>query len=174
MSDVNSSRIEGFHKLAPDARLQIVARQANLDNQSVACLNDAAAGHTELADRLLLMNGRPARIVGDVTVVPGSTFDAPEPGMAEQALAELDALWQAQVAELEVEAGSDAAVRLARRRGATADGSGYRLHYTDAEIVADELAAFGPEVRVVSPEALAEGVRTRLERVASAHAEEGT
>ncbi len=46
--------------------------------------------------------------------------------------------------------------------------------YTDAEIVADELAAFGPEVRVVSPEALAEGVRTRLERVASAHAEEGT
>ncbi|WP_353809919.1 helix-turn-helix transcriptional regulator [Agromyces sp. SYSU T00194] len=110
-----------------------------------------------------------SRIVGDVSVVPGSTFDAPEPGMAEQALAELDELWRSQVADLEVEPDSDAAVRLARRRGAIAEGTGYRLHYTDAEIVADELAAFGPEVRVTAPATLADGVRSRLERVASAH-----
>ncbi|PVB61194.1 hydroxymethylglutaryl-CoA reductase, degradative [Labrenzia sp. 011] len=53
MSDVTSSRIEGFHKMAPDARLQAVARQAKLDNEAVACLADAASGQIELADRLV-------------------------------------------------------------------------------------------------------------------------
>jgi len=53
MSDLTSSRIEGFHKMAPDARLQAVARQANLDNEAVASLADAASGQIELADRLV-------------------------------------------------------------------------------------------------------------------------
>ncbi len=53
MSDVKSSRIEGLHKMTPDARLQAVARQAGLDNEAVASLADAASGQIELADRLV-------------------------------------------------------------------------------------------------------------------------
>lgn len=53
MSDVKSSRIEGLHKMSPDARLQAVALQAGLDNEAVASLADAASGQIELADRLV-------------------------------------------------------------------------------------------------------------------------
>ncbi|WP_346913856.1 hydroxymethylglutaryl-CoA reductase, degradative [uncultured Roseibium sp.] len=53
MSDVKSSRIEGLHKMSPDARLQAVASQAGLDNEAVASLADAASGQIELADRLV-------------------------------------------------------------------------------------------------------------------------
>ncbi|MBN9673426.1 hydroxymethylglutaryl-CoA reductase, degradative [Roseibium aggregatum] len=53
MSDVTSSRIEGFHKMDPAARLQAVARQAGLDNEAVAGLADAASGQIDLADRLV-------------------------------------------------------------------------------------------------------------------------
>ncbi|WP_346899191.1 hydroxymethylglutaryl-CoA reductase, degradative [uncultured Roseibium sp.] len=53
MSDVKSSRIEGLHKMTPDARLQAVASQAGLDNEAVASLADAASGQIELADRLV-------------------------------------------------------------------------------------------------------------------------
>ncbi|QPC44664.1 hydroxymethylglutaryl-CoA reductase, degradative [Kaustia mangrovi] len=53
MSDATSSRIEGLHKMTPDARLEAVARQAGLDNEMVANLKDAAKGHIELADRLV-------------------------------------------------------------------------------------------------------------------------
>ncbi|MEP5053945.1 MAG: hypothetical protein ABJR01_03080, partial [Qipengyuania citrea] len=53
MSDVTSSRIEGFHKMSPEARLQAVARQAGLDNEAVAGLADAASGQIDLADRLI-------------------------------------------------------------------------------------------------------------------------
>ncbi|EAV41657.1 3-hydroxy-3-methylglutaryl-coenzyme A reductase (mvaA) [Stappia aggregata IAM 12614] len=53
MSDVTSSRIEGFHKLDPSGRLLAVQRQAKLDNKSVSDLVEAASGHIELADRLV-------------------------------------------------------------------------------------------------------------------------
>ncbi|TYC53713.1 hydroxymethylglutaryl-CoA reductase, degradative [Rhodobacterales bacterium] len=53
MSEANSSRIEGFHKMDPEARLQAVARQAKLDNEAVATLADAASGQITLADRLV-------------------------------------------------------------------------------------------------------------------------
>lgn len=53
MSDATSSRIEGLHKMTPDARLEAVARRTGLDNQMVASLKDAAAGQIELADRLV-------------------------------------------------------------------------------------------------------------------------
>ena len=39
-----------------------------------------------------------------------------------------------------------------------------RLHFTDAAVFADELAAYGPEVRVLAPAALRDAVRERLAR----------
>lgn len=53
MSDVQSSRIEGLHKMTPAARLQAVARQAGLGNEAIDSLSAAAEGQIELADRLV-------------------------------------------------------------------------------------------------------------------------
>ena len=76
-----------------------------------------------------------SRIVGPVVTVPGATFVPDGEGKAMQALAELDQLWNANIAELDVEPDSDAAVRLGASGGAhgTPDGAIVSLHYTDPE-----------------------------------------
>lgn len=109
------------------------------------------------------------RIVGPV-VASTTSVPAPPPDASDRALAELDEVWNRHVAVVEVEPGTDAASRLAKRRGTTVTASGaLELHYSDANIVADELASFGPEVLVLSPPDLRDAVRTRLERTAADH-----
>jgi proteasome accessory factor B len=86
------------------------------------------------------------------------------------ALADLEQLWVERTAVVSVEPYSDAATRLNKRRGTATDDEGrLLLHYTDANLFADELAGFGPEVLVVSPPELREAVRSRLERTAADH-----
>lgn len=123
-----------------------------------------------------------SRIVGAVTALPGAGGTRADDGQGARALAELDALWHAQVASITVEPGSDAAVRLGKRGlpaaadpAAPPDGTGggrhnVELHYTDLNILADELAGYGPEVLVLSPAALREAVLTRLRLVRDSHA----
>nr|WP_218870407.1 WYL domain-containing protein [Herbiconiux flava] len=110
-----------------------------------------------------------SRITGPVKL--GRTpVDMPPGDYAAIALAELDAIWEANVAELEVAAGSDAEVRLGRRRGATSPGEGrLLLHFTDLNLLADELAGFGPEVLVIGPGHLRHAVIERLETAVRAH-----
>jgi proteasome accessory factor B len=61
-------------------------------------------------------------------------------------------------------------VRLGKRAVEGDEDAGViRLHYTDAAVFADELAAYGPEVRVLSPASLRSAVRDRLAAVAEAH-----
>ncbi|MRG58424.1 WYL domain-containing protein [Agromyces sp. CFH 90414] len=111
-----------------------------------------------------------SRIIAPVEPVPGPVVEAPEPDIQDRILAELEALRQANVADLAVSSGSDAEVRLGRRAVLRDDDSGViRLHYTDAAVFADELASYGPEVRVLAPDELADAVRDRLSRVAAAH-----
>lgn len=108
------------------------------------------------------------RIVGKIT----AGAQAPErPGEhGERLLAELEALWQRGVADIEVRAGSDAALRLAHRRGTEEIAPGIlRVHYVDRAILADELASFGPEVLVVEPAALRDAVVERLQRTVADH-----
>lgn len=112
-----------------------------------------------------------SRIVGQVVNLPGQTFKQNDDGMGQQALAELDELWNDSLAEVDVVPGSDAAVRLGKRRASvTADGDGLTLHFTDLNILADELAGFGPEVFVKSPTELRQAVISRLTGVRDAHA----
>jgi proteasome accessory factor B len=109
------------------------------------------------------------RIVSSVetTKIP---FDTPAADQTAQALAELDVLWLSQTAEIEVQKGSDAASRLGNRRGTTVAESGtLEIHYSDINIVADELAGYGPEVLVLSPPELRMAVVSRLERTAEIH-----
>jgi proteasome accessory factor B len=128
-----------------------------------------------------------SRIVGEVAVVPGETFRPDGQGKGQQALDDLDALWNANTAEVEVEPGSDAEVRLGKRRSSmpwpapdepatdavrtdvVSSRPVLTLHYTDLNILADELAGFGPEVLVRSPGQLRQAVRTRLIGVRQAH-----
>ncbi|TFC42002.1 helix-turn-helix transcriptional regulator [Cryobacterium shii] len=113
-----------------------------------------------------------SRIVGPVVTVPGESFVPDGDGKGQEALRELDALWHAQVAEVTVRPGSDAAVRLSKRSSGNTDPaavSAIALHYTDLNVLADELAGYGPEVLVRSPASLRDAVLTRLIGVRDAH-----
>lgn len=123
---------------------------------------DADAG----APRTFLL----ARIVGDVQTVAGKPFEPPPADVQDRVLADLRALRQANVADLAVSAGSDAEVRLGKRAAQSDEDAGViRLHFTDAAVFADELASYGPEVRVLAPASLRDAVRARLAAVAAAH-----
>jgi proteasome accessory factor B len=88
----------------------------------------------------------------------------------EAALTELAEIWDQRTALVEVQHESDAATRLAKRRGTQESRDGMlTLHYSDLNLLADELAGYGPEVLVMSPPALRDAVRTRLERTAADH-----
>ncbi|MGN6744188.1 MAG: helix-turn-helix transcriptional regulator [Amnibacterium sp.] len=110
-----------------------------------------------------------SRIVGPVEET-ATGFPPPSGDPAADALAGLRAETARNVAVVTVEAGSDAAARLGRRAEA-ADGDRLTLHYTDLQVLADELASFGPEVLVHEPEELVAAVRERLDAVAAAHGE---
>ncbi|HWH26026.1 MAG TPA: WYL domain-containing protein [Pseudolysinimonas sp.] len=114
------------------------------------------------------------RIVGAVRTGAAAP-DRPGDHAAE-ALDDLEKIWQHSVAEIEVNVATDAATRLANRRGTeelsrSADGvtAHLRLHFVDVAILADELAGFGPEVFVLSPKELRTAVVDRLTRTASDH-----
>lgn len=121
------------------------------------------------------------RIVGPV--VTGKAAPTRPGDHAAAALAGLEEVWERGVAEVQVVSDSDAATRLSNRRGtervesasagaAVSTGAGelrLRLHYVDANILADELAGFGPEVLVLGPPQLREAVIARLQRTANDH-----
>lgn len=107
------------------------------------------------------------RIVGPVTT--GKAFAMPAGDHAAEALADLEAVWDRNVAELRVEPGSDAATRLANRDGAEVTGDRAVVHFVDLNILADELSGFGPEVLVVAPPELRDAVIERLEGLVASH-----
>jgi proteasome accessory factor B len=108
------------------------------------------------ADRTFLL----ARIVGPVTLTRATFDPSLRDGAGERALRGLDEVAQRNVSLLEVNPGTEAALRLARR--AAAADQGMRVPYVDIHIFADELASYGPEVRVVEPAALRDQVIERL------------
>jgi proteasome accessory factor B len=114
------------------------------------------------------------RIVGAVTA--GKAVPAPAGDQRELALADLGEIWERSIAQVEVLCDTDAATRLANRRGTSelsvsADRGTRTLavHYVDEAILADELAGFGPEVLVLSPASLRNAVIERLQRTERDH-----
>jgi proteasome accessory factor B len=110
-----------------------------------------------------------SRIVGPV--VPYEVGQHPAPaGAGERALTELERIWAGRTARIRVVPGSDAERRLARRRDTETDDDGVLvLHHVDPQILAEELAAFGPEVRVLEPEDLRARVTERLRALVADH-----
>ena len=68
---------------------------------------------------------------------------------------------------LEVNPGTEAALRLSRR--ALPADQGIHVPFVDIHVFANELASYGPEVRVVEPTELRDQVIARLEAARAAH-----
>ena len=115
------------------------------------------------AERTFLLS----RITDAVTVTRQGFDPDLRRGAGERALDGLRALALSQTALVEVHPGTEAALRLGRR--ATPAAQGLRVPYVDAHILADELASYGPEARVVEPASLRDLVISRLRAVSARH-----
>lgn len=113
------------------------------------------------SDRTFLLS----RIVGDVVHTRDRFDPALRDGAGERAKAGLDDVADRQRALLEIDPGTEAALRLSRR-SMPAD-QGVHVPFVDLHIFAGELASYGPEVRVVEPDALRAAVIERLEATAA-------
>ncbi|MCR2811961.1 WYL domain-containing protein [Microbacterium sp. zg.Y1090] len=112
-----------------------------------------------------------SRIVGDVAVTRESFDPVLRDHAGERAVAGLEEVAAQQHALLEVNPGTEASLRL-RRRAEEAD-QGILVPYVDVHVFADELASYGPEVRVVEPAQLRDEVIRRLEATLALHADPG-
>lgn len=122
-------------------------------------------------DRTFLLS----RICSDVTVTRSGFDPASRDGAGEKALQGLREVAARQRALLEVTASTEAALRLARRTVAGAEGEqGVRVPYVDLHVFADELASYGPEVRVVEPVELRDAVVARLRAAVEVSTAEST
>lgn len=108
------------------------------------------------ADRTFLLS----RVVGPVVITRDEFDPALREGAGDRALRGLEEVAARSTALLEVNPGTEAALRLARR--ATAADQGIHVSYVDVHIFAEELASYGPEVRVVEPADLRDRVIDRL------------
>lgn len=115
------------------------------------------------ADRTFLLS----RIVGDVVVTRQSFDPSLRDGAGDRALVGLEELAERQLALLEVNPGTEAALRLSRR--ARPAPQGIRVPYVDVQVFAGELASYGPEVRVVEPQTLRAEVIARLGAALALH-----
>ncbi len=123
------------------------------------------ADHDQGADRTFLLS----RVTSNVELTRVSFDLSLREGAGDRALRGLREVAARQQALIEVDPGTEAALRLTRR-GTRAE-QGLLVPYVDAHIFADELASYGPEVRVVSPESLRTEVIARLHRVLEIHGE---
>jgi len=146
-----------------EARVREVAPLALVQHQGRWHLH-ALEPQTEITKTFLLR-----RIVSAITTT-NATVAAPVGDQTARALAELEQVWESHTAEVAVVPGSDADTRLRKRRGTERlpDGT-LRLHYSDANIFADELAGYGPEAVVLTPPVLRAAVRARLLATAAGH-----
>jgi len=165
---IEECRIVAFEYLKPGEsapRTRTVAPLALLDFEArwhVYGIDQDADG-----ERTFLLS----RIVGEVAATRKSFDPSLRDGAGERALAGLEEVAAHHSALLEITPGTEAALRLGRR--ATPATQGFSIPYVDVHILADELASYGPEVRVVDPPQLRDAVIERLTEIVAAHAGEG-
>jgi proteasome accessory factor B len=161
---IEDSRIVSFSYMRPGSAAPRVRRL-----QPLALVEFEARWHVYGLDldldapRTFLLT----RIVDDVVVT--RTVGDPDlrEGAGERALEGLRALAARQRALVEIDPGTEAWLRLSRRAEPAAQG--YWVPYVDVHIFADELASYGPEVRVVEPDIVRSEVIRRLRAVRDAH-----
>ncbi len=109
-----------------------------------------------------------SRIVGKVTTTR-TAFVPPEGNLASEALADLDRILAGGRVRIRVAPGSDAETRLQRRAAQQLAEGELLLNYSDSNLMADELASYGPEVVVLEPDHLRGRVIERLRRTLADH-----
>ncbi len=114
-----------------------------------------------------------SRIVSAPKRVGTRVFEATPADYAAQLESELDALDANNLARVWVEPGSDAAIRLGATYGVPDEDSVIAIHFSDLDLLADELTEFGTTVRVSEPEALATALKARFAALVSAHGSKG-
>jgi len=165
---IEACRVVAFDYLKPGEetpRRRTVRPLALVDYEGrwhVAAHDVDADGH-----RMFLLS----RIVGDVLPTRKGFDPELRVGAGERAMQSLREVAERNRALLEVTPGSEAALRLARR--GTPAVQGIHVPFVDLHIFADELASYGPEVRVVEPPALREAVIERLRSALAVHTEAG-
>jgi proteasome accessory factor B len=122
--------------------------------------------HDEVADapRTFLLR----RIVGSVRVDEAEARPA-RPDEAARAQQELREVFERTTATVTVRPGSEADIVLRNRSGTVIEGDSLIVRTTDPAVLADELAAFGPEITVESPESIRAAVRERWQQVVDSH-----
>jgi proteasome accessory factor B len=108
------------------------------------------------------------RIVSTARIVSGSPASPGPEDIATRALAELAELYAANTAAIEVAHGTDAYSALRSRSGTTGEST-LEVHYTDVDIFAEELTAYGCDVTVLSPTELRDKVVANLRTLAAHH-----
>ena len=116
------------------------------------------------AERTFLLK----RIVSLPKRIPQKTHPRPALNYAEQLEGELEELTRNNTAEVEVVPGSDADIRLSARYGA-AHKSRFAFGFSDLELLADELAVYGPQLVVLSPQELVAAMCSRLDNITAQH-----
>jgi proteasome accessory factor B len=111
------------------------------------------------------------RIVSDPKRVPQKSFPREPAAYAQQLMRELEARTLLNTACIHVVPGSDAHLRLASIPGVHKGGAEYSFGYSDVQLLADELSAYGDEVSVLSPPELKAAVNARFLAVLTAHDE---
>jgi proteasome accessory factor B len=113
-----------------------------------------------------------ARVLGTPRLTQ-TAFQREGTDHASHAIDELQKIWERNLAELDVTPSTDAWVRLGKREDARHTDDGRLLvHYSDTALLADELAGYGPEVRVISPPRLVDAVKDRLLTTLATHSGE--
>ncbi|MEV8357576.1 WYL domain-containing protein [Microbacterium sp. NPDC076895] len=161
---IEDSRIVSFRYMRPGSAAPRVRRL-----QPLALVEFEARWHVYGLDldldapRTFLLT----RIIDDVVITRTVGDPALREGAGERALAGLRELAARQRALLEIDPGTEAWLRLSRRAEPAAQG--YWVPYVDLHVFADELASYGPEVRVVEPDEVRSEVISRLRAVRDAH-----
>ena len=163
---IEKSRVVTFEYLKPGedaARTRRIRPLALVDYEArwhVFGIDVEAGG-----DRTFLLS----RIVGAVKITNVSFDPALREGAGDRAVAGLEEVAARNSALLEVTPGTEASLRLGRRAAPAVQG--ITVPFVDVHIFADELASYGPEVRVVEPAALRDAVIARLRAVVETNAE---
>lgn len=98
-----------------------------------------------------------------------AVFDAGSQNYTAQLEAELDELERAHAARIWVEPGSDAFVRLSSTYANPGEDNVIDVHYSDIDLLADELTEFGADVKVIAPTELSVALASRFAALARTH-----
>lgn len=109
------------------------------------------------------------RMTTEPTIDEAITHERPAEDYAARLQTELEELEKRNEATIHLTPGSDARLRLTVKYGFLADTGTIYVGYADEALLADELAGYGPEVRVSSPPSLVAAVKSRLRAVVDMH-----